>query len=157
MEESTRRTLRQRFERSYIVDPSNHCWIWKPLWHQRERYGAILLEDGTVTKAHRASWILHRGPIPEGLHVCHHCDTQACVNPHHLFVGTAKQNHEDSCAKGRRNAPKGEAAPQAKLTEQAVREIRQSTEPQRTLGERYGVSGVAIHLVRQYRTWKHVE
>ena len=71
-------------------------------------------------RAHRVSWELFRGAIPDGLHVLHRCDNPACVNPEHLFLGTATDNMADKYRKGRQARGEGVARP--KLTEAKVRE-----------------------------------
>ena len=70
-------------------------------------YGRFSLKLYRRMLAHRVSWIIHRGAIPKGLYVCHHCDNPKCVNPKHLFVGTQKDNIDDMYRKGRQGIPPG--------------------------------------------------
>lgn len=77
------------------------CWLWTGTrLHRGQGYGQIAV-DRVRYMAHRYSWILHNGPIPEGLQACHHCDNKGCVNPKHLFLGTSQDNQDDKVAKGR--------------------------------------------------------
>lgn len=117
--------------------------------------------SGSNRLAHRVSWTLYRGEIPDGLCVLHKCDTPPCVNPEHLFIGTLQDNNADMAAKGRWsiNGPrglKGESHPQAKLTVQSVREIRASTETSTILARRYGVSLTTLCNAREGKTWRHL-
>ena len=80
------------------------------------------------------------GPIPEGMCVCHTCDTPACINPEHFFLGTNLDNVKDRDRKGRRQAPRGMSSTSARLTDEQVRVIRRSSETNRTLGRRYGIA-----------------
>src|SRR5678816_2871477 len=87
------------------VDQSGDCWIWTA-HHLSSGYGLIgtgSMRDGTRrgSLAHRVSWELAYGTIPDGLFVCHRCDNPSCVRPDHLFLGTCKDNAADSVAKGR--------------------------------------------------------
>lgn len=70
-------------------------------------YGWIHVEGQTIG-AHRASYLLHKGPIVDDLYVCHSCDVRACINPAHLWLGTHRQNMEDAARKrkGVRVTPK---------------------------------------------------
>lgn len=80
------------------VDKSGECWIWTGV--RQNGYGSFWFEHGPKP-AHRISWTLTHGPITDGLFACHRCDNPACVNPDHLFLGTAGDNARDMWSKGR--------------------------------------------------------
>jgi len=90
-------------------DPVTGCMEWLRARQHRE-YGAFYL-GGKAIGAHRAAWILFRGPIPEGMVVCHRCDNRPCANVEHLFLGTQADNMRDMWAKAR--ACTGDAMRQA--------------------------------------------
>ncbi len=148
-------TLQNRFDAKWIPEPYSGCWLWTAAKSPRG-YGMIGAGgrlDGTL-RAHRVSWILHRGEIPEGKEVCHQCDTPLCVNPDHLFLGSHEENMHDAVKKGRTS--RGEQRPSAKLTEDQVREIRASTETQTEIAIRYGICQQHISDVKSGRKWRHV-
>lgn len=89
----------ERFWRK--VDKSGECWTWTGS-RNHKGYGRLSTPDG-VRLTHALSWELHFGAIPAGKWVLHRCDNPPCVNPDHLWVGTAKENTADMIAKGRHN------------------------------------------------------
>lgn len=115
--------------------------------------------------AHRASWVIHNGDIPDGLFVLHHCDNPKCVNPSHLYLGTAADNSNDRVKRGRSRLGRvpGEFAedgnPNAKLTRAIVNEIRSRPELGRKkyakLGREYGVHGNTIRAIALNRLWAY--
>lgn len=88
-----------RFHAKYVPEPNTGCWLWEGATI-RSGYGRHNI-NGVQMGAHRASWIIHNGDIPDGMHVCHKCDTPPCVNPDHLFLGTHADNMRDMQAKER--------------------------------------------------------
>lgn len=101
--------------------------------------------------AHRLSWRVHFGPLPDGKFVCHRCDVRLCVNPAHLFLGTHAENMADMAAKGRAFVRRGVTNPSAKLSEADVLAIRQATGTLK-LRELSAIYGVGIgHICRIQR------
>lgn len=143
------------------VDKSAGCWLWTAA-KSKAGYGQIRC-DGKVRYAHRLSYEWAFGSIPAGLHICHKCDTPACVNPAHLFAGSVLQNITDCIVKGRARkvGPKGERSAVAKLTAERVKEARrlyaQGGITLVKLGAMFGVSVGNIHSVVSGKSWRHVQ
>lgn len=140
----------ERFARLWASDGGD-CFVWlrslTPNGYGKFWWGP----DRGVVYAHRASYELHNGPIPDGLVVCHTCDNRRCVRPSHLFVGTRLDNMADAKAKGRTLA--GERNPAAKLTTQQVAFIRSSREYGTDLARRLGVSARLVQRIRRGERW----
>ncbi len=95
-------TNEQRFwKKIRKPDFANGCWEWLG-YLDPKGYGTFGVNN-KVFKAHRYSYLIHFGPIPEKLCVCHHCDNPQCCNPDHLFLGTHNDNMQDMIKKGRSN------------------------------------------------------
>ena len=110
---------------------------------------------GKKRKAHRVAYELSRGPIPEGMFVCHRCDNRRCIEPTHLFIGTNADNTADRNSKGRQ--AKGERSGAAKLTEAQVIQIRSAAGTHREIAERFGVAPTTIANIRNGENWTHVK
>ena len=134
------------------------CWLWTGAL-SKCGYGN-LRAGGKNHRAHRFFYEANFGPIPANLFVCHKCDTPACVNPAHLFLGTPKDNTQDALRKGRPLRPHvpvfGERQHSAKLDENAVRFIRASGWTQTKCAAFFCVGQNAISKIRRGVTWKHV-
>lgn len=133
------------------------CWIWTGSLNSWG-YGRVGA-NRSERSAHRLSFSTFRESIPAGMKVLHKCDTPACVNPEHLFLGTDADNMQDMQTKGRGsgNAGKrGEANVRAKLSAEVVEEIR-STPIVRgvitALARQHGVSRRAINFALRGETW----
>lgn len=150
----------ERFWRYVEKRADDECWPWDG--HKTPNgYGRIQTggKGSPHESAHRVSYELHHGPIPEGLVIMHSCDNPACVNPAHLSVGTYKDNTQDMIRKGRKRgtSPIGERSGKARLTEEAVRFIRANpTMTHVALARHLGVGTSTIRGVRIGRVWSHV-
>jgi hypothetical protein len=157
-----RAPLAQRFWPK-VQQSEDGCWLWTGT-RDRAGYGRFHVSEEEHSKpAHRVSYELAYGPIPDGLHICHRCDNPPCVRPDHLFAGTRSENIRDAVQKGRKGRPPnmtiGEDHPQSRLTTPQVVEIRQLSQQGLTapqIAVRYGVSpGTVLDVIRR-RTWRHV-
>jgi len=148
-----------RFWNKVDIQGPDDCWEWQD-YVRPGRYGQFYFERN-MHSAHRVSYELTYGPIPEGLCVCHHCDNKKCVNPRHLFLGTQKDNSQDMISKGRAIHIKGERHGKAKLTEKEVIEIRrlyalEGHMLQKDIAVLFNVSRRTISSIVSQVYWKHI-
>lgn len=148
-------TVLQRFM-SYVAFGASDCWFW---YGSTDNLGYGRMKALDETKAHRLSWVLHNGPVPDGMHVLHSCDVRNCVNPAHLSLGTHAENMRDMAVKGRVvNADvTGEKNPMAKLNRELVAVIRArfaAGDTQRLIAETFGFSPMCINRVVRGISWK---
>lgn len=149
-------SLEDRFWGKVAKAGPDHCWEWLAA-KLPNGYGGIQV-NGAKVGAHRVSYELNIGEIPEGLCVLHACDNPGCVNPAHLWLGTNADNSADMVAKGRSARLKGEKHGNNKLTGDQVLEIRRLY-PEHTMKElaaMFGVSGALVCRIVNRKIWKHL-
>lgn len=155
-----RGTLIERFWRHVDIDNDDNCWNWNG-WKDHRGYGAISNHPiQKQVKVHRLSYEIAFGEIPENLLVCHKCNNKLCVNPHHLYAGTHKDNSRDAVEAGVFSKRKGEQNARAKLSEKEVIEIRNlyscSDVGRADLARKYGVSYQQINKIVLREEWTHI-
>jgi hypothetical protein len=129
------------------------CWLWSGgrVWsHGGKGYGA-LWHKGKCYLAHRLSWFIHNGDIPKGMFILHKCDNKLCVNPHHLYAGTHRDNMRDKVDRGQSGI---------KITKDHVSEIRKLYETGTLrlidLAKEFGISTSQVWNVVRRKQWDHV-
>jgi len=145
--------LRERLMRR--TERVDECLIWQG-YEGKDGYGQIKYR-GRVWKAHRASWLVHRGEIPDEYVVCHTCDERLCVNPLHLFPSTHEMNMKDMVLKGRSPDSRHEKNSQSKLTWEDVDLIRQADDAgydHLDIACRFGVSRGYVGKIVREEVWR---
>lgn len=136
-----RTKVMERLEMNIYKTPG--CWLWTG--YLKNGYGFTELQ-GVGVYAHELSFLIFRGPVPEGKEICHSCDIRQCVSPEHLFAGTRAENVQDAWRKGLGSQPpitRGSNHHLATLSDAQVIEIRrlmQAGATQRELARRFGCS-----------------
>ena len=139
------------------VNKTDSCWLWTGC-KSPKGYGVFRIIGGTI-RAHRFSYLLKHGAIPDCLMVLHKCDNPACVNPDHLYLGTARENAVDMFE---RNPPnrRGVLSKRSKLNDDKVRAIislSRSGLSNMELGVMFNVHNSTISKVVLRKEWNHVQ
>ena len=153
-----------RFWTKVDVREPDECWPWTAAVRSTRCQYGVLKVDGRVRLAHRLSYEIANGPMPDGVLVCHSCDVPLCVNPAHLFAGSYRDNAVDALQKGRMTPVQtrhqaGVENLNARLTEDVVRAIRADRAGGMNLvplAAKYGVGYSTVRDVVAGRTWTHV-
>jgi HNH endonuclease len=129
--------------------PETGCWWWIGN-NNPQGYGQVFI-DGRNRGAHRYSYELHKGEIPEGLWVLHSCDNPSCVNPDHLSTGTPQQNAKEAVERLGRG--RGERSGKTHLTEEQVLMAYNSKETHQKLATKLGVSRSTVTGIKRGAQW----
>ena len=87
--------IEKRFDEKYVVEANSGCWLWTGSVRSGRDDRPILHINGKPVLAYRYAFERFVGPIPEGRMICHKCNVPTCVNPDHVYAGTAKDNMRD--------------------------------------------------------------
>lgn len=139
-----------------LVKKTKKCWIWGGTLFTKTGYGDCRIGNRRIS-AHRLSYELANGKIPDGLCVCHHCDNRKCVRPSHLFVGSRGDNNRDAAKKGK--SARGEQHGMSKLKESDVLDIRRrlrNGESGLKISAFYAVASTLISSIKNRHTWRHI-
>ncbi len=146
-----------RFWKKISKDGENGCWKWLNA-KDKDGYGKITIQ-ATDMRAHRLSWIIHRGHIPKNALVLHTCDNPECTNPEHLYDGNNTNNMRDREARNRIQHRKGEDCNFSTLTSELIikiRAMRSAGSKQLEIANLFGISRPHVSAICSRRVWKHI-
>lgn len=147
-EQESLNAMKAKFDK--FVIKSEGCWDWSGT-KNKQGYGGMLHRH-KVLKAHRVSYMIHKGMIPDGLFILHRCDNTSCSNPEHLFLGNQSENMIDMVSKNRNHV-------RNKINSDQVLEIRKMLSldiPMTKIAKKYNVSDVCIFYIKHNKSWKDI-
>ena len=153
-------SLIKKFWSKVEIKSEDSCWNWTAgLSHRGTGKFMSGLRAGFTSIAPRFSWMLHHGPIPLGLLVCHKCDNRLCVNPKPLFLGTHQDNMTDMVTKGRsyKGGPNKGMTLIRKLSDESVRAIRTDPRQLKSIAKDYGISHQLVSRIKSRTAKRNVK
>lgn len=130
------------------TDRRGECWIWTGT-KKPSGYGVFNMSTNRSMTAQRASYIFAFGAIPPGLQVCHRCDNPWCVNPKHLFLGTAKENMQDAVRKGRLSKPHERGWKVSAEQRRQIVALVNAGKSSRAIAADFGITHTAVLKIRR--------
>ena len=135
------------FWEAVAIKGPDECWNWQGAVTSRG-YGCVRVDNKTVG-AHRRAYEVSKGPIADGMVICHQCDNKLCCNPAHLWLGTHLDNAMDYNDKGKRKL-RAEDIP-------GIRQLFREGMNKSAIGRRYGITETAVRQIIKGQRWAHVE
>lgn len=157
LDDCKRKLIEKRLLDNIKITLGDECWNWVGTVFRNSGRASICI--GKRYLAYRISYIIFKGEIERNLYVLHTCDNVRCINPEHLFLGTAQDNSDDMIAKGRSLDQTGSKNHASKLNEKLVRLIKYRLhlgDKQNKIARITGVSKATINLIALNKTWMHV-
>lgn len=152
------KTALEHFADRVERDVNTGCWLWRGHIAD-DGYGHFRVWPGPREwRAHRFSYVAHVGPIPDEMMVCHRCDTPVCVNPNHLFVGSALDNATDCKEKGRVLAGAQNVRNRLRISAEdarAIREMRVAGSTYPAIAAAFGCSESHVRSIVAGRAWRN--
>ncbi len=149
-----------RVEKYTMPEPNSGCWLWTGACaadgYPRITIGSLTNKTKKSVRVNRLVCDAAHG-LPDGMHALHKCDNIICINPDHIYPGSAKQNTQDCVSRGRRTQIKcGSQNSRAVLSEEDVLAIRLSTKSGVELANIYNVSQANISMIKSRKNWRHI-
>ena len=137
------------------IHKTETCWVWTKSTLVGG-YGQVQIE-GKKWTTHRLFYTYYKGEIPSGKLVCHTCDNPTCVNPDHLYIGTHKDNNNDTYNRNRMPLRYGDQATNVvKLSKEEALHIKYSSIKSKELEQKYNINQSQVSRIRNGKTWKNI-